>query len=78
MSEMEEHLNDEFPKVERTEVEFNKKESLKQYIVSDEDIRAHFQDEIKAIHFSSESKSKLKKETCLSNSSLNMETCLGK
>jgi len=62
MSEMEEHLNDEFPKVERTEVEFNKKESLKQYIVSDEDIRAHFQDEIKAIHFSSESKSKLKKE----------------
>jgi hypothetical protein len=61
MREMEEHLKDEFPKVERTEVEFNKKESLKHCIVSDEQLRAHFQDEIKAIHFSSESKSKLKK-----------------
>jgi hypothetical protein len=62
MSEMEEHLNDEFPKVERTEVEFKKKEILKRYIVSDEQLRAHFQVEINAIQLSTERKSKLKKE----------------
>lgn len=61
MSEWNEHIEDEFPKVERTEVEFNRKESLKHYVVSDEDIRAHFQNEIKAVQFSAARKSNLKK-----------------
>ena len=62
MNEWNEHIEDEFPKVERTEVSFDKKDSLKRYAVSDEEIQIHFQIEINTIQLSAERKSKLKKE----------------
>ena len=49
MNEWNEHIEDEFPKVERTEVSFDKKDSLKRYAVSDEEIHSHFQKEIPGV-----------------------------
>jgi len=62
MNEWNEHIEDEFPKVERTEVSFDNKDSLKRYAISDEEIKSHFQKEIKAIQFRAERKSNLKKK----------------
>lgn len=43
MNEWNEHKEDEFPKVERTDVSFDNKDSLKRYAISDEEIHKHFQ-----------------------------------
>ncbi len=62
MNEWNEHTEDEFPKVERTEVSFGKKDSLKRYAVLDEEIQSHFQKEISSVHFNEGLKERLKKE----------------
>ena len=62
MNEWNEHIEDEFPKVERTEVSFDKKDSLKRYAVSDEEIKIHFQNEISDVQLSESRKQNLKKE----------------
>jgi hypothetical protein len=62
MNEWNEHLEDEFPKVERTEVSFDKKDSLKRYAVSDEEIQSHFQKEISGVQLNESRKKRLKKE----------------
>ena len=62
MNEWNEHIEDEFPKVERTEVSFDKKDSLKHYAVSDEEIKIHFQDEISGVQLNDSLKQDLKKE----------------
>ena len=62
MNEWNEHTEDEFPKVERTEVSFDKKDSLKRYAVSDEDIHSHFQKEISGFQLNESRKQNLKKE----------------
>ena len=62
MNEWNEHIEEEFPKVERTEASFDKKDSLKRYAVSDVDIQSHFQKEISSIHFNEGLKERLKKE----------------
>jgi len=62
MNEWNEHKGDEFPKVERTEVSFDKKDSLKRYGVSDEEIKSHFQNEISGVHLNESRKQGLKKE----------------
>ena len=62
MNEWNEHTEDEFPKVERTEVSFDKKDSLKRYSVSDEEIQSHFQKEISGVRLNEDRKQTLKKE----------------
>jgi hypothetical protein len=62
MNEWNEHIEDEFPKVERTEVSFDKKDSLKRYAVSDEEIQSHFQKEISGVRLNEDRKQSLKKE----------------
>ena len=62
MNEWNEHIEDEFPKVERTEVSFDKKDSLKRYAVSDEDIQSHFQKGILDVRLNEDRKQRLKKE----------------
>ena len=62
MSEWNEHMEDEFPKVERTEVSFDKKDTLKRYALSDEEIRSHFQKEISGAQLNKNRKQGLKKE----------------
>ena len=62
MNEWNEHIEDEFPKVERTEVSFDKKDSLKRYAVSDEEIQSHFQKEILDVRLNEDRKQRLKKE----------------
>jgi hypothetical protein len=62
MNEWNEHIEDEFPKVERTEVSFDKKDSLKRYAVSDEEIQSHFQNEISGVQLNESRKQNLKKE----------------
>jgi hypothetical protein len=62
MNEWNEHKEDEFPKVERTEVSFDKKDALKHYAVSDEEIKIHFQNEISGVQLNESRKQNLKKE----------------
>jgi hypothetical protein len=62
MNEWNEHIEEEFPKVERTEVSFDKKDSLKHYAVSDEEIQSHFQKEISGVQLNESRKQNLKKE----------------
>ncbi len=62
MNEWNEHIEDEFPKVERTEVSFDKKDALKRYAVSDEEIKIHFQNEISGVQLNESRKQNLKKE----------------
>ena len=62
MTEWNEHIEDEFPKVERTEVSFDNRDSLKRYAVSDEEIRSHFQKEISGVQLNESRKKQLKKE----------------
>lgn len=62
MNEWNEHIEDEFPKVERTEVSFDKKDALKHYAVSDEEIKIHFQNEISGVQLNEGRKQNLKKE----------------
>jgi hypothetical protein len=62
MNEWNEHIEDEFPKVEWTEASFGKKDSLKRYSVFDEEIQSHFQKEISSVHFNEGLKERLKKE----------------
>ena len=62
MNEWNEHIEDEFPKVERTEVSFDKKDSLKRYAVSDVDIQSHFQKGILDVRLNEDRKQRLKKE----------------
>lgn len=62
MSEWNEHIEDEFPKVERIDVSFDNKDSLKRYAISDEDIQKHFQKEISGVQLNESRKKRLKKE----------------
>jgi hypothetical protein len=62
MSEWYEHIEDEFPKVERVEVSFDKKDSLKRYAISVEEIQNHFQKEILDVRLNEDNKQRLKKE----------------
>jgi hypothetical protein len=62
MNEWNEHIEDEFPKVERIEVSFDNKDSLKRYAISDEEIQSHFQLEISGVHLNESRKKRLKKE----------------
>lgn len=62
MTEWNEHMEDEFPKVERTEVSFDKKDALKHYAVSDTEIQIHFQQEISGVRLNESRKQRLKKE----------------
>lgn len=62
MNEWNEHMEEEFPKVERSNVSFDKKDSLKHYAVSDEEIKIHFQDEISGVQLNDSLKQDLKKE----------------
>jgi hypothetical protein len=62
MNEWNEHIEDEFPKVERTEVSFEKNDALKRYAVSDEEIQSHFQKEISGVQLNESRKQRLKKE----------------
>lgn len=62
MNEWNEHIEDEFPKVERTEVSFDNKDSLKRYAISDEEIQSHFQKEISGVQLNESRKKRLKKE----------------
>jgi hypothetical protein len=62
MNEWNEHTEEEFPKVERTEVSFDKKDSLKHYAVSEEEIQSHFQKEISGVQLNESRKQNLKKE----------------
>ena len=62
MNEWNEHIENEFPKVERTEVSFDKKDSLKRYSVSEEEIQSHFQKEISGVRLIEDRKQSLKKE----------------
>ena len=62
MNEWNEHTDDEFPKVERTEVSFDMKDALKQYAVSDEEIKIHFQNEISGVQLNESLKQRLRKE----------------
>jgi hypothetical protein len=62
MNEWNEHIEDEFPKVERTEVSFDNKDSLKRYAISDEEIQKHFQAEISGVQLNENLKKRLKKE----------------
>lgn len=62
MSEWNEHIEDEFPKVERTEVSFENKDSLKRYAISDEEIQSHFQKEISGVQLNESRKKRLRKE----------------
>jgi hypothetical protein len=62
MNEWNEHIEDEFPKVERTEVSFDNKDSLKRYSISDEEIQSHFQKEISGVQLNESRKKRLKKE----------------
>jgi hypothetical protein len=62
MNEWNEHLEDEFPKVERTEVSFDNKDSLKRYAISDEEIQSHFQKEISGVQLNESRKKGLKKK----------------
>jgi hypothetical protein len=62
MNEWNEHIEDEFPKVERTEVSFDNKDSLKRYAISDEEIQKHFQTEISGAQLNESLKKRLKKE----------------
>jgi hypothetical protein len=62
MNKWNEHTEDEFPKVERTEVSFDKKDSLKHYAVSDEEIKIHFENEISGVQLNEGRKQNLKKE----------------
>jgi len=62
MNEWNEHIEDEFPKVERAEVSFDNKDSLKRYAVSDEEIQSHFQKEISGVQLNESRKQNLKKE----------------
>ena len=62
MNEWNEHTEDEFPRVERTEVSFDKKDALKRYAVSDEEIQSHFQKEILDVCLNEDRKQRLKKE----------------
>ena len=62
MNEWNEHIEDEFPKVERAEASFDKKDSLKRYAVSDEDIQSHFQKGILDVRLNEDRKQRLKKE----------------
>ncbi len=62
MNEWNECIEDEFPKVERTEVSFDKKDSLKRYSVSEEEIQSHFQKEISGVRLIEDRKQSLKKE----------------
>jgi len=62
MNEWNEHTEDEFPKVERIEVSFDNKDSLKRYAVSDEEIQSHFQKEISGVQLNENRKQGLKKE----------------
>lgn len=62
MIEWNEHMEDEFPKVERAEVSFDKKDALKRHAVSDEEIQSHFQSEISVVQLNESRKQNLKKE----------------
>ncbi len=62
MNEWNEHIEDEFPKVERTEVSFDNKDSLKRYAISDEEIQSYFQKEISGVQLNESRKKHLKKE----------------
>jgi hypothetical protein len=62
MNEWNEHIEDEFPKVERTGVSFDNKDSLKRYAISDEEIQKHFQTEISDVQLNESLKKRLKKE----------------
>jgi hypothetical protein len=62
MNEWNEQTEDEFPKVERTEVSFDKKDTLKHYAVADEEIKIHFQNEISGVQLNERRKKKIKKE----------------
>ena len=62
MNEWNEHIEDKFPKVERAEVSFDKKDSLKRYAVSDKEIKIHFQNEISGVQLNESRKQNLKKE----------------
>ncbi len=62
MSEWNEHIEDEFPKVERIDVSFDNKDSLKRYAISDEEIQKHFQREISDVQLNESRKKHLKKE----------------
>jgi hypothetical protein len=62
MNEWNEYIEDEFPKVERIEVSFDDKDSLKRYAISDEEIQSHFQKEISGVQLNESRKKRLKKE----------------
>lgn len=62
MNDWNEHIEDEFPKVERTEVSFDNKDSLKRYAISNEEIQKHFQTEISGVQLNESLKKRLKKE----------------
>ena len=62
MNEWNEHIEDEFSKVERAEVSFDKKDSLKRYAVSDEEMQSHFRKEISGVRLNEDRKQRLKKE----------------
>lgn len=62
MTEWNEHMEEEFPKVERPEVSFGNKDALKHYAVSDEEIQSHFQQEISEVRLNESRKQNLKKK----------------
>lgn len=62
MTEWNEHMEEEFPKIERPEVSFDKKDALKHYAVSDVEIQSHFQQEISEVRLNESRKQSLKKE----------------
>jgi len=62
MTEWNEHMEEEFPKVERPEVSFGNKDALKHYAISDEEIKIHFQNEISGVQLNESRKQRLRKE----------------
>ena len=62
MNEWNEHIEDEFPKVERTAFSFDNKDSLKRYAISDEEIQSHLQKEISGVQLCESRKKRLKKK----------------
>ena len=63
MNFINEHNEDEWPKLNRPDVAFSKKEALKKYAVSDEEIRNVLCEESLKLQLSEDFKLKLKKES---------------
>lgn len=62
MNFINEHNEDEWPKLNRPDVAFNKKEALKKYAVSDEEVQKFLLEDYFKLQLSEEFKSKLKRE----------------